>query len=133
MDKQKIIVVILSIINLIWFIFSLYTISDLVSGFIMLFPLVIGVIIFFILKKIRNFETIRALKYANLTSIIPIGIIIVVYFLFFRIISQPLAGSIVDPVHEQCYQTCTNITKEITNATNDCIQNCMQRILKIIE
>ena len=130
MDKQKTLTIILSGINVAWLLFSLSVFSRTQStGLIMLIPLAIGMIAFVIMKKIKNFETIRALKYANLFSIVPIGIIIALYFLFFKVVQQPLAGIVaIDPVYKSCWQTCQNKTQEITNATYDCVQKCIENL-----
>jgi len=133
MDKQKILTIILSIINAIWVLYSINIIitHNLSKGLFFLIPIGLGVITFLVLKRIKHFETIRALKYANIVSIIPMGIIFIIYNFFFKFIPQPTAGEImIDPVSEQCYQTCQNITKEITNATRNCIKNCIQNLRK---
>ena len=104
------------------------------KGLFFLIPIGLGIITFLILNKVKHFETIRALKYANIVSIVPIGIILVLYMIFFRYISQPLAGKMVnptvDPITEQCWQMCQNTTQEITTATRICIDNCIQNLRK---
>ena len=132
MDKQKTLTIILSIINAIWIIYSINIMftHNLSKGLFFLIPIGLGIITFLILNKIKKFETIRALKYANLVSIIPIGIILILYNLFFRIIPQPLSGTMVDPVSEQCWQMCRNTTQEVTNATKECIEKCIQNLRK---
>jgi hypothetical protein len=128
MDKRKILVIILTIINALWLLFSLYILSDdLTTGLTMLIPIAIGAVTFLILNKIKKFEAIRALKYANLASILPIGIIIVSYFVFYRFVAQPLAGELVsieDQVSGQCYRACMNKTQEVADAARACVQNC---------
>jgi hypothetical protein len=132
MGKQKTLTIILSIINAIWIIYSINIMftHNLSKGLFFLIPIGLGSITFLILNKIKKFETIRALKYANLVSIIPIGIILILYNLFFRIIHQPLAGGMVVPVSQQCWQMCRNTTQEVTNATMNCIENCIQNLRK---
>ena len=133
MDKQKILTIILSIINGIWFLYCIFIILNysMEKGLFFLIPIGLGIITFLILNKVKHFETIRALKYANIVSIIPIGIILVLYNLFFRVIPQVTAGMMeFDPVKDQCYQVCNYTTQEITNATRNCIENCIQNLRK---
>ena len=134
MNKQVILTVILSVINLTWFTYSIYLIFEytLLKGLIHLIPIFLGLTIFLILKYVKHFELIRALKYANIVSIIPIGLLLILYNFFFRVVEQPLAGNMrmVDPLREKCTNICLNKTKEITNNTQACIENCINNLKK---
>jgi amino acid transporter len=129
MDKQKILTIILSIINIAWLLFSLIVLLQEGSELIIMFlPLVIGLITFVILKKIRKFETIRALKYSNIAFIIPVGIMLGLYFLFYNPIMRTAGSDVINPAHEQCYQLCQNKTQEFINATKNCIKTCLENL-----
>jgi len=130
MNGSKIFVGILSVINLIWLGFSVYVLTkEFSTGLIMMIPLAISLITFFITKKVKNFDTFRAFKYANLGFFIPAGIIFILGFWYIGAGGGRTAGIVaIDPVYEQCMQTCRNATQEMTNATRDCINNCLENL-----
>ncbi|MGM5482704.1 MAG: hypothetical protein ACQESF_04540 [Nanobdellota archaeon] len=88
--KNKIFVIISSIVNLALLGFALFVLMNEISIglFLTLFPLAIGLITFFIVKKAKNFELMRALKYFNMayfaSFVLPIGIF-VLYLIFFGV------------------------------------------------
>ena len=132
MNKQVILTIILSVINLMWFAYSIYLIFKytLLKGLIHLIPIFLGLITFLVIKYVRHFELILALKYANIVSIIPIGLLLILYNLFFQTAVQPLSGLAEPPLHGKCTNICLNKTKEITNATHTCIENCINNLKK---
>jgi hypothetical protein len=136
MEGQKIFVIILSIINLILFGFAAYwAIKSISPGlFLAVFPLLIGFITFIIVREVKKFEMLRALKYANIaffvSYLIPIGILIA-YQLFFapRAVAlygviQPKYGARMDPIVEQCIQKCKDLPNETTKVIQACIDKC---------
>jgi hypothetical protein len=130
MNGQKIFVGILTVINLIWLGFSIFVLfKEFSTGLIMMIPLAIGLITFFITKKVKKFDTFRAFKYASLGFFIPAGIIFALGFLYIGAGGGRTAGvPMIDPLHWQCYEMCRNATQEITNATRDCINNCLENL-----
>lgn len=68
-------------INFAWLCFSILT-KEFSIGLIMMIPLGLGLIIFFIAKQVKKFDTLRALKYANLAA----GLILVgIFYLMLKI------------------------------------------------
>ncbi|MCF7907199.1 hypothetical protein K9K85_02890 [Patescibacteria group bacterium] len=130
MNGQKIFVGILTVLNLIWLGFSIFVLfKEPSTGLIMMIPLAIGLITFFITKKVKKFDTFRAFKYASIAFFIPAGIIFVLGFWYIGAGGERTAGvAMIDPLHEQCYEMCRNTTQEITNATRDCINNCLENL-----
>jgi len=129
MEGQKIFVIISSIVNLVLFAFAIFILINQtnIGLFITLFPLIVGLITFFIVKKGKNFEMMRALKYFNITYfasfIIPIGI-----FIVFQNFSAPRAvavyGAQIDPFMQQCYQKCQELGNYTSEVVKECITNC---------
>jgi protein tyrosine phosphatase len=92
-------------------------------------PLAIGLITFFITKKVKKFDTFKAFKYASLGFFIPAGIIFVLGLFYIGAGGGRTAGvAMPDPIYQQCMETCRNTTQEITNATRDCINNCLENL-----
>ncbi len=83
MKRQKIFVIISSIINLALLGFALLLLinKSIFGLFLTLFPLTIGLITFFIVKKVKKFEIMRALKYSHIayfaSYLIPVGLFII--------------------------------------------------------
>lgn len=133
MEDQKIFVIISSLVNVALLGFALFILmNETVPGmFLTLFPLAVGLITFFIVKKGKNFEMMRALKYFNIayfaSYVIPVGV-----FIGYMFIRQPLVqveyGVRLDPVVEQCMQACREGADKITNATRECMEKCMERL-----
>ena len=129
MRGQKIFVIISSIINIALLGFALFVLMNEagIGLFLTLFPLGVALITFFITKKIKNFELMRALKYSNIayfaSYLIPVGV-----FISFMYVKQPIAVSEyavrMDPIMEQCYQKCSEIVNRTSDAFKDCINNC---------
>ena len=84
MSAQKIFVIISSIINLALLLFALFILMNETSIglFLTLFPLVVGLITFFIVKKVKNFELMRALKYFNIAYFASFALTIGIFFIF---------------------------------------------------
>ena len=132
MSAQKIFVIISSIINLALLGFAFFVLMNEtgIGLFLTLFPLAIGLNTFFITKKIRNFELMRALKYFNIayftSFILPLGMLLL-YLQFFppRVFyAQPMYGVQMDPIMEQCYQKCSEIANQTSEAIRTCIEKC---------
>ena len=136
MSGQKIFVIISSIINIALLGFALFVLMNEAGMglFLTLFPLAVGLITFFIVKKVKNFEMIRALKYFNIayfaSYLIPVGIFIVfqVYFAPRAValygVVQPEYGVRMDPIIEQCYQKCRELVNQSSEVIRDCIDKC---------
>jgi hypothetical protein len=129
MSGQKIFVIISSIINIVLLGFALFILmngTD-IGLFLTLFPLAVGLITFFIVKKVKNFELMRALKYFNVayfaSFVLPVGIF-VLYQIFFVPRVVAMYGVQMDPVMEQCYQKCSEIVNRTSEAFRNCIENC---------
>jgi len=83
MIKQKIFVSVLSIINLAWVGYALdlyfgwqsHGHGDVYLLLIMLIPLFVGIITFLFFRFVKKFVCLRALKYANVIAIFPLGVI----------------------------------------------------------
>ena len=129
MEGQKVLVIILSFLNLIWLgLCALTLINSSEIGIFMLIPVLIGIITFVIVKIVKKFDTWRALKYANLAYFIPAGLLVVLFIFFGMGVTRTAGIAPIDPLSEQCHQFCQNKTQEFTNATRDCIQNCLQNL-----
>ena len=129
MEGQKIFVIISSIINIALLGFALYLLMNEtgIGLFLTLFPLGVGLITFFITKKIKNFELIRALKYFNIayfaSYLIPVGVFI--SFIFMKgPVSQLEYGVRIDPVMEQCYNKCRELVNQSSEVIRDCVDKC---------
>jgi len=130
MKSKNIFLGILSGINLIIFAYTIFVLFvSFGFGLIMLIPLILALITFVVLRKIKKFDTLRALKYANLVYFIPAGILAGFFLSIASIQIQRTAGMpMIDPIHQQCIDMCKNKTQEIVNAAADCLNNCIKNL-----
>lgn len=129
MRGQTVFVSILALINLVWLGITIFVLTKTpVIGIIMFIPILIGLITYFITKKIKKFETFKAFKYANIACCIPVGIVVLLLIVFGFGMTRTAGVVAIDPITQQCLQACRNITKEVTNATETCIQTCYQNM-----
>ncbi|MBN2651516.1 MAG: hypothetical protein JXR63_03960 [Spirochaetales bacterium] len=97
MKANKIGITALTIVNIIWLSFSVFMITEQpVAGLIMLIPLGISLITFFIIKVVKKKTTFKALKYANLAFFIPAGIISIILSWYINSLPQSTIGFVID-------------------------------------
>jgi hypothetical protein len=131
MEGQKIFVIVSTVVNLALFAFAIFMLLNQtnIGLFITLFPLLIGIITFFVLKKGKNFETMRALKYFNIayfaSFLLPVGLFIVFEF-FLAPRAVALYGVQVDPVMQQCLDKCRELGNYTSEVVRECINNCIK-------
>lgn len=129
MNSQTIFVVILSIVNIVLLGFALFVLTNEtgIGLFLTLFPLTMGLITFFIVKKFKKFELMRALKYFNVAYfaffVLPVGIFIL-YFILFAPRVVAMYGVQLDPIVQECYMKCRTIANQTSEAIRSCIEKC---------